>query len=65
LGRSDFSKNTFIKVISLQVLIKSVDYNSLSAEQRRLLDAAAGAMETAYNPYSHFFVGAVSHCICS
>ena len=35
-----------------------IDYDSLSADQKELLDEAAKAMETAYNPYSGFFVGA-------
>ncbi len=34
------------------------DYGSLSPSQKELLDEAAKAMETAYNPYSGFFVGA-------
>ena len=33
-------------------------YGSLQQDQQRLLDEAARVMETAYNPYSHFFVGA-------
>ncbi len=34
------------------------NYEGLNAEQKELLDAAAEVMETAYNPYSGFFVGA-------
>ena len=33
-------------------------YTELTQEDRELLDAATTAMEGAYNPYSHFFVGA-------
>lgn len=33
-------------------------YKELSDIQRKLLDAATAAMEGAYNPYSHFYVGA-------
>lgn len=38
--------------------MERTDYNGLNASQKRLLEAAEQAMETAYNPYSHFFVGA-------
>ncbi len=34
------------------------DYEGLNPEQKELLEEAAKAMETAYNPYSGFFVGA-------
>ncbi len=33
-------------------------YTKLTKEDKELLDAATLAMEGAYNPYSHFFVGA-------
>ena len=33
-------------------------YDSLSPIQQKLVDEAAKVMEEAYNPYSHFFVGA-------
>ncbi len=36
----------------------NIDYLHLDHAQQRLLDAAAKAMETAYNPYSSFYVGA-------
>ncbi len=32
-------------------------YTALSPGQQQLIQAAAAAMETAYNPYSHFYVG--------
>lgn len=35
-----------------------VTYRELSDIQRRALDEAQHALEQAYNPYSHFFVGA-------
>ena len=35
-----------------------ITYEQLDGEQRGLVDAAAVAMEGAYNPYSNFFVGA-------
>ena len=38
--------------------MRTILYNDLSTLQRELLDAAAVVMETAYNPYSRFFVGA-------
>jgi len=38
--------------------VKPVTLEELSAPQRMLLDAAAQVMETAYNPYSNFYVGA-------
>lgn len=38
--------------------MKKVDYSSLSQLQKSALDGAAKAMETAYNPYSHYYVGA-------
>ncbi len=34
------------------------NYEGLNAGQKELLDEAARVMETAYNPYSGFFVGA-------
>ena len=33
-------------------------YDSITEAQRKLLDEAEKAMEEAYNPYSHFYVGA-------
>ncbi len=33
-------------------------YELLTKAQRKLIDAAEGAMHTAYNPYSKFYVGA-------
>ncbi|NQV90968.1 cytidine deaminase [Candidatus Woesearchaeota archaeon] len=38
--------------------MKNITYEKLSVIQRKLLDAAEKAMKTAYNPYSHFMVGA-------
>ena len=38
--------------------MKSISLNDLSGTQKRLLEAAEGAMRNAYNPYSHFSVGA-------
>ena len=38
--------------------MESVSRADLNPEQRHLLDAAAAAMENAYNPYSGFYVGA-------
>ncbi|MBI4154434.1 cytidine deaminase [Candidatus Woesearchaeota archaeon] len=35
-----------------------ITYQELDPTQQMLLDQAAKAMETAYNPYSRFFVGA-------
>ena len=36
----------------------TISYNNLTEIQRKLLDAAEEVMETAYNPYSNFLVGA-------
>ncbi|MCL4458426.1 MAG: cytidine deaminase [Chloroflexi bacterium] len=38
--------------------MKTTTYNALNETQKRLLDAAEKATENAYNPYSHFSVGA-------
>jgi len=38
--------------------MKEVKYESLEGIQRELLFEAEKAMETPYNPYSHFYVGA-------
>ena len=38
--------------------MKQVTYDSLEETQKKALDAAAKAIERAYNPYSHFYVGA-------
>lgn len=38
--------------------IERIGYEQLSLEQRDALDEALKALEYAYNPYSHFFVGA-------
>jgi len=38
--------------------MKEVKYDELGGLQKTLLEAAARVMETAYNPYSHFYVGA-------
>lgn len=38
--------------------MKQTTYNKLEDLKKRLIDAAAQAMETAYNPYSNFYVGA-------
>ncbi len=38
--------------------MKKLEYASLRPDQQKLLDAAEKAMEMAYNPYSHFYVGA-------
>lgn len=38
--------------------MRTITYQDLDERQRRLLDAAEDTMKTAYNPYSHFYVGA-------
>jgi|WetSurMetagenome_2_1015567.scaffolds.fasta_scaffold207163_2 cytidine deaminase len=38
--------------------MKRIIYSELDEKQKKLLDAASEIMETAYNPYSHFYVGA-------
>ncbi len=38
--------------------MQEIKYEELDQIQQRLLDEAAKVMETAYNPYSHFYVGA-------
>lgn len=41
--------------------MKNTNYNDLSKIQKTLVDEAKKVMETAYNPYSHFYVGAALH----
>lgn len=38
--------------------MQAIKYEELDQIQQSLLDEAAKVMETAYNPYSHFYVGA-------
>lgn len=38
--------------------MKSIAFKDLSELQKKLVDEAAETMKTAYNPYSHFYVGA-------
>lgn len=38
--------------------MKTMKYEELTDLQRQALDEAAKVMENAYNPYSHFYVGA-------
>lgn len=38
--------------------MQTIKYETLNQMQKTLLNEAAKAMETAYNPYSHFYVGA-------
>ncbi|HIH17271.1 MAG TPA: cytidine deaminase [Nanoarchaeota archaeon] len=38
--------------------MQEIKYEELDLIQQNLLDEAAAVMETAYNPYSHFYVGA-------
>ncbi len=38
--------------------MKKIPFNQLTDEQKELAQAAFTAMKTAYNPYSHFYVGA-------
>lgn len=38
--------------------MKKIDYVNLEIIQKKLLDKAKKVMNTAYNPYSHFYVGA-------
>jgi cytidine deaminase len=38
--------------------LKELKYKDLNDTQKRLLDEAEKAMQTSYNPYSHFYVGA-------
>jgi cytidine deaminase len=38
--------------------MKKIKYEELNHLQKRTLDEAAKAMETSYNPYSNFYVGA-------
>jgi len=46
------------KSIMGQSFMKHIQYKLLHPLQKRALDEAAKAMEDAYNPYSHFYVGA-------
>jgi cytidine deaminase len=47
-----------MKEINLTTKVRSVAYEELSADDRRLVDAAKKATMGAYAPYSRFFVGA-------
>ncbi len=38
--------------------MKEIKYSELDVVQQKLLEEAANVMNTAYNPYSNFFVGA-------
>lgn len=38
--------------------MKEIKYRNLSGIQRKLIEQAEIVMDTAYNPYSHFYVGA-------
>src|SRR3989338_4939904 len=38
--------------------MKQVAYTDLAPHQQQALDAALRTLENAYNPYSHFFLGA-------
>jgi len=38
--------------------MKKTTFEKLNSEQRKLVLAAADVMKNAYNPYSHFYVGA-------
>jgi len=38
--------------------MKEIPYAKLDSTQQRMLDEATKVMETAYNPYSNFYVGA-------
>lgn len=38
--------------------MKTTNFSELDSQDQELLKAATTAMEEAYNPYSHFFVGA-------
>lgn len=47
-----------MKNIDVVVPIRSAEYSELSGEQQRLVDAARGATNRSYAPYSKFCVGA-------
>lgn len=47
-----------MKEINITTLVRSVGYDELSAEDRRLVDAAKDATKGSYAPYSQFKVGA-------
>ena len=43
-----------MKEINITTLVRSVGYDELSAEDRRLVDAAKDATKGSYAPYSQF-----------
>lgn len=47
-----------MKDIEILTTVRSMSYDELSPEERRLVDAARNARKGAYIPYSHFAVGA-------
>jgi cytidine deaminase len=46
------------KLNKKEIKMKTIKFKDLTTEQKKLLKAAEKAMDTAYNPYSKFFVGA-------
>lgn len=47
-----------MKEIDITLHVESLGYDELSAEERRLVEAARAASYRSYAPYSHFCVGA-------
>ncbi len=49
-----------MKQIKLEIDIEAYKYDELSAEDKKLIDAACNATNNSYAPYSHFSVGAAA-----
>lgn len=49
-----------MKEIKLEINIEARNYNELTEEDRKLVDAACKATQRSYAPYSHFSVGAAA-----
>lgn len=47
-----------MKILTLQIDLHSLQYEELSDSDRKLVDSAKSSTYNAYNPYSHFAVGA-------
>ena len=47
-----------MKEVTIPIIIKECLENELSESDRRLVEAAKGATQSSYAPYSHFHVGA-------
>lgn len=52
------NKKVAMKEFKIETIVECYDYNELSEEYRSLVDSAKQQTQTAYAPYSNFYVGA-------